>query len=105
MAGIERKGKIETLNIKIKSTFYFPGVPDRLEIAPGTLLRDVLWGLFEGTHFEREVVDKIDGRITIDDTWEVRVNDILSYSLPQDLDTELHDGDVITLSIIMIGGG
>jgi hypothetical protein len=93
------------LKITIKSTFYFPDVPGTLEINTGTALKNVLWNLFAGTHLEGEVVYKKDGSIIIEDSWEIRVNDILSYHLPHDLDTELHDGDVITFSLTLLGGG
>jgi hypothetical protein len=93
------------LKVTIKSTVYFPDVPDELEIPPGTSLGEVLWDLFSRTHFEGEIVDKKNGKIIIEDMWEVRMNDVLSYQLPRDLDTELHDGDVITFSLMLLGGG
>ena len=105
MEGAQGEGEKGRVRIGIKTTVYFPEVPGEVELPEGTRLGDALWGLFAGTHFEGQVVDKKGGRIAIDDMWEVKVNDVPSYGLPHNLDTELHDGDMVTLSLMLLGGG
>jgi hypothetical protein len=105
MESVEGEGDKKVVKIGIKTTIYFPEAPKEIEIAAGATLGDALWALFAGTHFEGQVVDRKSGKIALQDMWEIRVNDAPSYSLPRDLDTELHEGDIITLSLILLGGG
>ncbi len=93
------------MRISIKTTIYFPEAPAEMELAEGASLGDALWRLVAGTHFESEVVDRKSGRLALDDMWEVKVNDVPSYSLPHGLDTELRGGDAVTLSLVLLGGG
>ena len=93
------------MKINIRSNIYFPDLPNEIEVVSGASLKDVLSNLFAGTHFEGEVIDKKSGQVIIEDMWEVRVNDVLSHSLPNDLDTEMHDGDTTTFSLMLLGGG
>jgi hypothetical protein len=93
------------LKIKIKTTIFIPELPAEIEIENGKTLGEVLFELFAGSYFEGQVIDQKSGKFIIGDMWQVRVNGTLSYGLPNDLDTPLHDGDIITLSMIMLGGG
>jgi len=93
------------LKIIIKTTIFIPELPAEIEIEHGKTLGEVLFRLFTGTHFEGQVIEQKSGKFIIGDMWQVRVNGTFSYGLPNDLDTLLQDGDIITLSLIMLGGG
>jgi hypothetical protein len=60
---------------------------------------------FVNTRLAKEIVDRRTGELSFNDLLEVRLNDVPYYTLPQGLDTELNDGDTITLSLILLGGG
>jgi molybdopterin converting factor small subunit len=42
--------------------------------------------------------------ISLDSLFDVRLNNVPYYTLSQGLDTELRDGDTVTLSLVLLGG-
>lgn len=81
-----------------------PEIPDEVEMEAGTL-RDFFKKVLENTHFVKEIIDPRTRELRLNDLFEVRLNDVLHYTLPQGLDTGLQDGDTITVSLILLGGG
>ena len=71
---------------------------------PGRL-RDVLNRLLRNSYFSKEVVDQRTGELLLDGLFHILLNDVHYHSLPDGLDTELHDDDTVMLSLILIGGG
>jgi hypothetical protein len=92
------------MKIRIRSTIHIPEIPAEVEFEQGTL-RSLLESILVKTHFARELIDPVTGEIGFEGVVEARLNNVLYHALPAGLDTELHDGDVITLSLIMLGGG
>jgi len=92
------------VKIRIKKTVHMPEVPDEVEMAPGTL-RDLLLKLFAGTPIAREIIDPRTRDIALEGIFEVSLNGVPHNRLPEGLDTQMRDGDTITLSLILIGGG
>lgn len=81
-----------------------PEVPETVEIASGTL-RDVLLGLFADTPAAREMVDPRTGELVLEGLFEVSLNGVPHHRLRDGLDTPMRDGDVLRLSLVLIGGG
>lgn len=81
-----------------------PEIPSVVEIERGTL-RTLLDSLLRNSYFAKEVIDPKTGELTLDGLIRVHLNDIPCDSLPRGLDSELHDGDTVTLSLVLIGGG
>lgn len=79
-------------------------MPSEVEMESGTL-RDLLIKVFSHVHFSKEIIDPKTGEFNDDSIFEARLNGISYYSLPKGIDTELSDGDTITLSLMMLGGG
>jgi hypothetical protein len=92
------------MKLKVKKTMNIPEIPDEVEMESGTL-RDFFNNVLQDTHFVKEIVNPRTGELRLDDLFEVRLNDALHYALPQGLDTGLKDGDTITISLILLGGG
>ncbi|HOE18111.1 MAG TPA: hypothetical protein PLX02_10610 [Syntrophorhabdaceae bacterium] len=90
--------------IRIKSTVNIPEIPSEVVMEKGTL-RDVARKVFSGTHFANEVIDPHTGDINLDSLFDMRLNDVSYFSLSQGLDTVVHDGDTVTLLLILLGGG
>jgi len=65
------------VKVRVKTTVHMPEVPAEVEVEGGSL-RDLLVRLFAGVPHNR---------------------------LPEGLATAIHDGDTVTLSLILIGGG
>lgn len=93
------------MKIGIRMTIPIPEVPGELELEPGTTLKDVLVRLFGGTWFAGEIIDPETGEITPEGVIDVRLNEIPYNGLSQGLDTLLGEGDRLTLSLILLGGG
>ena len=81
-----------------------PEIPSDVELEAGRL-RGLFAELFENTHFAKEIIDPVTGDIVLDGIFNVAVNGVPYHSLAQGLDTALQDGDTVTLSVIMLGGG
>jgi hypothetical protein len=92
------------MKIYIKKTMQIPEIPSEVEIEPG-MLRTLLDNLLRNSYFAKEVIDGRTGELTLDGLIEVRLNDVPYHSLAEGLDTELHNGDTLTLSLVLIGGG
>jgi hypothetical protein len=92
------------MKIHIKSYVNIPEIPSELEIDKGTL-RDVFVKIFTGLQFADQMIDSSTGDIKYDGIFEALLNNEPYYSLPQGFDTEVHDGDTVTLSLVMLGGG
>jgi hypothetical protein len=92
------------MKIYIKKTVQIPEIPSLVEIETGTL-GTLLDDLLRNSYFAKEVIDPKTGELTFDGLIQVQLNNIPYHSLPKGLDSELHDGDMITLSLILIGGG
>jgi molybdopterin converting factor small subunit len=81
---------------RTKTTVNIPEVPSEVAMETGTL-RDVFKKVFGNTHFAKEIIDPRTGEISFDSLFDVRLNDVPYYTLSQGLDTELRDGDTVTL--------
>jgi len=92
------------MKIYIKKTMQIPEIPPEVEVEAGTL-RTLLNNLFRNSYFAKEVIDQKTDELTFDGLIQVQLNDVPYHSLPKGLDSELHDGDTLTLSLILIGGG
>ena len=92
------------MKIKIKTTIHIPEIPSVVEMESGSL-GDLLADLFGPSHFAGQVKDPRTGELALEDLFEVRLNNVPYYSLLQGLNTELHDGDEVTISLILLGGG
>lgn len=93
------------MKIKIKTAVYIPDLPGEIDMEDGQTLNDALLQVFSNTHFSREVIDPVSGRIKTDDIWDIRVNNVPFYGLERNLDTKLNDKDTITFSLLLLGGG
>ncbi len=90
--------------IRIKTAVNIPEIPPEVEMETGTL-RDVVRKAFGGTHFADDVIDPRTGDINLDSLFDVRLNDVSYLALSQGLDAVLCDGDTVTLSLTLLGGG
>jgi len=81
-----------------------PEVPAEIETEGGTL-RELLVRLFTGTPVEKELIDRSTGEMKLEGLFEVALNNVPHNGLPQGLDTPLRDGDMLLLSLILLGGG
>jgi len=92
------------MKIYIKKTMQIPEIPSEVEIEASTV-RTLLDDLLRNSYFAKEVIDPKTGELTIDGLIRVHLNDVPCHNLPNGLDTELHDSDRLTLTLILIGGG
>jgi methionine aminopeptidase len=92
------------MKIRIETTVNMPEVPAEVEMGPGTL-RDVLERLFVGAHIADQIMDPVTGEMKMEGFFKVALNNVSYHSLPEGLETPLRDGDVLTLSLILLGGG
>ena len=92
------------MRIKIKTKMPMPEIPSEVELETGKL-RDLLAKVLGNAHFAKEIIDPNTGDILSDGVFGVTLNDVPHHSLADGLDTMLHDGDSVTLSVIMLGGG
>jgi len=92
------------MKIHIKSFVNIPEMPTEVEVEKGTL-RDVFLKIFAGNLFADQVIDSSTGEIKYDGIFDALLNNEPYYSLPNGFDTEVRDGDTVTLSLIMLGGG
>jgi hypothetical protein len=92
------------MKIRIKTTVHMPEVPGEVEIESGTL-RDVLVKLLAGISVGSEIIDPSTGEMKLEGLFEVYLNNVSHNSLPEGLGACLRDGDTVTLSLILLGGG
>lgn len=81
-----------------------PEIPSEVELERGRL-RDLFAKVLGNTHFAKEIIDPKTGDIVLDGVFNVTLNGVPYHNLVQGLDTVLHDGDAVALSVIMLGGG
>jgi hypothetical protein len=82
-----------------------PEVPDQVDVDQGCLLRDLLIRLLQKLPIANEIIDRMTGEIKLEGLFEVSLNDVSRNSLPAGDATKLHNGDTLTLSLILLGGG
>ncbi len=92
------------MNIHIHKTVQIPEIPSEIEIESGTI-RSLLYSLLRPTYFAKEIIDPVTGDLSIDGLFRIGLNGIACDSLPDGLDTALHDNDTLTLTLILLGGG
>jgi hypothetical protein len=92
------------VKIHIKTTISIPELPTEIEVESGKL-GDVLKTMLGNSYFSKEVVDQRTGELMLDGVFRVLLNNVRYDSLPDGLDTELRDGDILTLTLILLGGG
>jgi hypothetical protein len=92
------------MRINIKTRMPMPEIPPEIDLETGKL-GDLLLKVFGGTHFAREIIGLKTGSIELQDNLDVTLNGISHHTLAKGLDTELHDGDTVGISMIMLGGG
>jgi len=92
------------VKVRVKTTVHMPEVPAEVEVEGGSL-RDLLVRLFAGTRVARELINPRTGEMQLEGLFEVELNDVPHNRLAEGLATEIHDGDTVTLSLILIGGG
>ncbi len=93
------------MRIFIKTPMKIPEIPGEVKVEQGSRLRDLLDRLLRNTYFAKEIVDPKTGELELDETFQVLLNTVPAHSLPNGLDTELHEGDVLNLTLMLIGGG
>jgi hypothetical protein len=98
-------GPFSMIAVRIRTTVHMPEVPDEVELEQGSRLRDLLIRLLQKLPIANEIIDRTTGEIKLEGLFEVLLNDVPRNSLPQGDATELHNGDVVTLSLILLGGG
>jgi hypothetical protein len=82
-----------------------PEIPKEVEIKDNVTLRDLISKVLGNVHFAHQIIDSKTGEIKSDSIFEIGLNGVPFYSLPEGLNAELHDGDTMTLSLIPLGGG
>lgn len=92
------------ITIHVHTTVHMPEIPDQVVMEEGTL-NDVLTKLLTRLPIKDEIIDKKTGEVKLEGLFEVLLNDTPHNSLKNGLKTELKDGDAITLSLILLGGG
>ncbi|MGD0487306.1 MAG: hypothetical protein ABSB94_08940 [Syntrophorhabdales bacterium] len=92
------------MRIRIETTVNMPEVPEEVEMGPGTL-QDLLVRLFVGARLADHIIDPATGEIKMEGLFNVALNDVSYHSLREGVETPLQDGDVLTLSMILLGGG
>ena len=92
------------MRIRIETTVNMPEAPEEVEMGPGTL-RDLLVRLFVGARLADHIIDPATGEIKMEGLFNVALNDVSYHSLREGVETPLQDGDVLTLSMILLGGG
>ncbi len=92
------------MKIHIKTAISIPEIPAEMEMESGTL-RDVLNSLLANSYFAKEVVDQRTEELSFDGLFQILLNNVHYHSLPDGLDTELLDGDTLSLTLILLGGG
>lgn len=92
------------MRIQIRTTVHMPEIPDEVEMDAGTL-HDLLVRLFTGTPIAREAIDPVTHEMNLEGLFDAALNDVSHNSLPEGLNTPLHDGDTLRLSLILLGGG
>jgi hypothetical protein len=93
------------MKISLKTIIRIPGLPAEVEMEEGTI-RDVLLKAFAHSHFAGEIIEpETGGTLKQDGLWDIRLNGVPCYSLPQDLDSPVHDGDTVSFSFLPLGGG
>lgn len=92
------------MKVQIRKTVHIPEIPSELEIESGTLQK-LLHDILSPTYFFKEVVDPQTGDLSLDGLLRVELNGIACHSLPNGLNTQLSDGDIVTLTLILLGGG
>jgi hypothetical protein len=95
------------MKIHIQSNFVVPGVGKEETIdfdCQGLTLRHFFEGLSKMSRRPIKYVQP--GAKALDpDDWEVEVNWIPYQDLPEGLETQLKEGDTVTLKILAFGGG
>ncbi len=74
-----------------------------MKLEAGTL-KDLLDNLLRNSYFAKEVIDPKTGELILDGFIQVQLNNVPYHSLPNGLDSKLHNGDTLTLSLFLIGG-
>jgi hypothetical protein len=92
------------MKIGIKTILPIPEIPTEVEMETGTL-RDLFLKVFKQIHFSKQIMDQETGEFKEDSIFEAHLNGISYYNLPKGIDTELSDGDTVSLSFLMLGGG
>ena len=92
------------MKIALKTIIRIPELPAEVEMEEGTI-RDVLLKAFASTYFAGEIIEPETGALKQDGLWDVRLNGVPYYSLPQDLDSPVHEGDTVSFSFLPLGGG
>ncbi len=88
------------MEIKIQPNIIVPDIPSTVEVGAEACLRDVLMIVTP------QLVDPAHGGFRDDpDIWGVRLNGVEIHSLKDGADTKMHDGDVLTLELLILAGG
>jgi hypothetical protein len=92
------------MKIHIHKTIGIPEIPSQVEMESSTL-RDLLISVFRNSYFAKEIIDPHSGDLILDGLFQVQLNGISYHSLPDGLNTMLQDGDTLTLTLVLLGGG
>ncbi len=92
------------MKIYIRKTVQIPEIPSEVEIEQATL-GTLLDRLLRATYFAKEIVDARTNELTLDGLFQVQLNGTVYHELPAGLQTELHDKDIVTITLILLGGG
>lgn len=88
------------MKIKIQSNVVIPDIPPVVDVDAGACLRDVL------SIVTPQLIDPGSGGFKDDpDIWGVRLNGIEIHSLKDGPGTKMHEGDMVTMEILILAGG
>ncbi len=92
--------------IHVKSNIFLPGVEQKEHLdvdRPKLTVREFLEEL-SGLAGPKRVTYVRPGAPTVEDDWEVRVNDVDLRDFGG-VDSNLKDGDTVTVNMLVVGGG
>ncbi|OPY64595.1 MAG: hypothetical protein A4E63_03390 [Syntrophorhabdus sp. PtaU1.Bin050] len=88
------------MEIKVQPNIIVPDIPSVVNVGTDACLRDVLLIVTP------QLVDPATGGFKDDpDIWGVRLNGIEIHSLKDGPNTKMHEGDTITLELLILAGG
>jgi hypothetical protein len=93
------------ITVHIKTTVHMPEVPAAVELEQGARLHDLLIRLLQNLPIGNEIIDRGTGEIKLEGLFQVLLNGIPRSGLPEGDATQLRNGDILTLSLILLGGG
>lgn len=93
------------MKVRLDTNFEIPGMHgNELEIKDDATIRDVLGEITRIANGRIEFYRHGSNNLETED-WEVEVNGVPHYACDHQLETPVLDGNLITLRLVVIGGG